>query len=169
MTSMNKYLLTSRIIVGAMVMSTCIYFVVLMTLSQQWTEPAPDLGIIPMTLMGLSIAMIPMVAVLRKVVMGSLALTAPPAARAKETVSEAALEDAVRKAAMRYQVGTLVGVAIAESIAIYGFVTAFLTQEPLAYLPNWGVAVAMMAIQFPRPAGLMNLLGEPERTTLAGR
>ena len=169
MKSMNQRLMMPRIITGAIMMSVLIYGVVLMSISQEWTEPPDDQGILPTALTAISIGMLPMIAVLRKVSLGSLALIAPPVARSTEEVSEAALDAALSKATGRYTTGTIIGLALSESIAIYGFMIAFLTHELAAYVPNALIALTMMAVQFPREAGLLNLLGEPERAALARR
>jgi len=169
MRPIHQQLLLPRVITGAIMMSVLIYFVVLGSLSVQWNEPAPDQGPLPMVLMALSIGMIPVIAVARKVVMGSVAIIAPPMARSSQEVSPADLDIAIGKAAARYMSGTVVGLALSESIAIFGLVTAFLTQDHTAFVPNAVVALVLMAIQFPRKAGLLNLLGEPERAAMEAR
>lgn len=169
MKPVHKHLLIPRIVTGALMMSVLIYTMVLGSLSAQWTEPASDQGPITMVLMALSIGMIPIVAVMRKTVMGSVAIVAPPAARSTEEVSPADLDTAIGKAVQRYFSGTIVGLALSESIAIFGLMSAFLSQDIMVFVPNALVALALMAIQFPRPAGLLNLLEESERAAMQNR
>ena len=169
MPSVSKHLLPLRIIAAALMVSVMIYGAVVMNLQQAWTEPPPDPGILPTALTGLSIAMIPVVLVMRKTLLGSLALVAPPLARSAEPLPEETIQAALKKAMMRYRTGTIVAFALTESIAVYGLVAAFVTQDAMAFLPNAAVALLMMAIQFPRSAGLLSLLEPEVRASLQSR
>ncbi len=166
---LRTHLRTPQLIAGAIMLSVFAYAGALLSISQAWTEPAPDPGTVPLVLSIMSIAMIPAIAVIRKAGLGSLAILAPPPARSTEPVAEADLNAALKTAASRYSVVTILGLAFAESIATYGFASAFITNDSTVFLPNALVALVLMAIQFPRASGLLNLLGEPERATLTRR
>lgn len=160
-------LLNLRIIAAALFGSTVIYFVVLMLMADQWADEAVDVGVMPVVLGLVSVSIMGMIPVMRKVTMGTLAIGTPPPSRSRDRVSKDALDEALRKANARYLVGTIVGSALAESIAIFGFVLAVLTQDPMAYLPGWFVGGALMLIQFPTQGGLLFLLSDEERATFA--
>lgn len=92
----------------------------------------------------------------------TLGIVAPEVLREPEEVTGEALEKAVREAFPKYQTTTIVGLAIAMSIALYGFVLGFLTADLLYYLPFAAYALLLIAVQFPRAAGIGCLLTRAE-------
>lgn len=146
-----KNLMQLKIVAFALVMSVFVYVFVVFFLFQ---DPDPEQVanttlLIPMAGMaGLSVvAIMP----LRRMLLGTLALPflageagAPPEWNAE--VEQAALA--------KYTTGTIVGLAVAESVAIYGLVASFLAQGPMLVVPFAATAVLLMAAQFPSEAGL---------------
>ncbi len=146
-----KNLMQLKIVAGALVGSVFVYVVVVFVL---FMDPDPDQVanttlLFPMAGMaGLSmLAILP----LRKMLLGTFALPfladgAGAGPQWSEQVEQAALA--------KYATGTIVGLAVAESVAIYGLVASFLAQDPMLVLPFAATAVLLMAAQFPSDAGL---------------
>ncbi len=150
---------TPRIVWAAILGSTVMYFGVLVLLSGQWQGEAPPVDpVLPLVLGGMSVVVAALVPVMRRAVMGTVALVAPPPGGMHAEVAEDALEDEISEALRRYQTGTIVGMALSEAVVLFGFVLAFLTQDPLAYVPGWLVGLVLMGIQVPRSGGLDALL-----------
>ena len=103
---------------------------------------------------------------LRVRTMGSLALRSPDDLRAEQTVEGRALQDAVEKAAQRYWGGTVVGLALAESIGLLGFVYAWVTASLTNYLGFGLFALVLVSIQIPTRTGMTAVLTGPERKGL---
>lgn len=166
-----KLLTVPRIIVGAMAASTATYFAVLLVLSQQWDGQNSVDQVIVSGLIAAAAFQVLAVPVLRRVVMGHVALSTPPLRMGLDAtpVSESQLEDALSSAAQRYQTGTIVGAALAEAVAVFGFVAAFLSQDITWYVPAWVVSLVLLGVQFPRDAGLACLLGPAEQRAFLGQ
>ena len=167
MTPSARLLLVPRIIWAALGFSTVVYFVVLLLLSEQWEPGAglPSDSPLPLALSAVSVATAVAIPLLRRAILGSVGISAPPPDGTAARVTKGALDDAMRRALGRYQTTTIIGCALAESIAIHGLVLAFLSQEPLAYVPGWIVCLVLMGLQFPREAGLLHALSPEERAT----
>ncbi|HKC50821.1 MAG TPA: hypothetical protein VKF60_08515 [Myxococcota bacterium] len=88
--------------------------------------------------------------------LGARALQSPPEARLTRLLELA-------------QVRLVVSLALNETVALLGFLLAFLNREPSRFWPFLGVALALNALAFPRPARLVERVRElvPQLGTLA--
>lgn len=131
----------------AMLMSTGMYVAILFTVELP-EAGAPD-ELLLAGLASASLGVLLAIPVVRKAMMGSVALIPPKALRRPE------LDPETRSARLqRYFTGTIVGLALAESVAVFGFVGAFTQGDPLIVFPFVAAAVAMLAVQMPREACL---------------
>jgi hypothetical protein len=112
----------------------------------------------------LAFGQIAMIPVLRKLVMGTFALTpadmSAPISSAQEVDSAELLW---RQALGRYTTGSIVGFAVAESIGIFGLVITFLTGNPEACLPFLVGSAALIGVQMPRESIALNLVSPQHR------
>jgi len=152
-----KSLLQLKIVAGALIWSVFIYVGVVFFL---FMDPDPDHVsdtslLIPLAGMaGLSVLALP---VIRTKLLGTLALPflsggAPNVPQWNPEVEQQALQ--------KYTVGTIVGCAIGESVAIYGLVAAFLAQDPKLIVPFAITAVFLMGVQFPSVDGMKAVAAE---------
>ena len=164
-------LLTHRIIWGALLASTCIYAFVLFSLHQgEWAaaDPPPPSDL-PTILAGMGLVTAPLVFVVRRKTLGSVALGPPDVTNETEVASDEALDRALQTALSKYTTATVIGLAFADTAAVFGLVGAFQAQDPTLFLPGWVLAALLMAVQFPRWQGLAHLLTPPERAALYAR
>ncbi len=135
-------------------MSLVVYGVVLMT-----SELPGEEGPLPLALSGVAAMEVPMLFFMRFQLLGpTLGLFAPNDMRVDTVAPETAVSAAVRKAAAKFNTGCIVGFAIAESIAIFGFVGSFISGEPIWYMGWSTVAAGLLVLQFPRTEGVLGLL-----------
>lgn len=162
---------TIRIVWAALLVSTVVHVAVLFFLdATQWSaDTAPDPDPMPMIIAGIGIVEAPVVFVLRKVFLGSLALTTPDATGTRDIAKPADLDFVLAPVIRRYTTGTIIGCALAESVVLFGFVAAYLAQDPFMALPNWALGAGLIAIQFPRWEGVAHLLQPAERAALYAR
>ncbi len=154
---------TLRIIAGAMMLSGVLYAGVLFVVAGEPAEVdvAINLGLIAATV-AVTVALLPV----RRVVMGGLALLPPPQGGLADPQPEPEASAAILAAAMRYTSGTIVSLALSESVILFGFVQAWLSQQPLRILPFLLAGELMMVVMFPRRAGLESLLSPATRAAL---
>lgn len=164
-------LLTLRIIWGALLASTCVWPFVLFSLQQgEWaTADPPPPSDLPTTLAGLGLVTAPLIFVVRRKTLGSVALGPPDATNETEVASDEALDRALQAALSKYTTATVIGHAFAESAAVNGLMGASKAQDPTLFVPGWVLAALLMAVQFPRWQGLAHLLTPPERAALYAR
>ncbi len=162
----TQRLLQARLVVGALAVSVVVYGVVLLVV------PSTGQGVEAVIVRGVTAAAAASalaVFALRKALMGSTALRAPPLGSVANRLGMDELEKELVAATARYHSGTVVGCAIAESVAIFGFALAFLSGEPARYLPFGAVSLALILLQWPRAAGRDCLLTPEARATLESR
>ncbi len=146
--SADETLRMLRIIAGALLLSTVIYVGVAFTVApqQQGADPA-SLTTLRLGLVAAALSTLAAIPVLRRLLMGKIALMGGAAPlHGDQGPSKAALASA----AARLQVGTIVGMALAEAVVLYGFVLAFLSGEAGQILPFFVAGFLAMAVQFPR-------------------
>ena len=156
-----KSLMQLKIIAGALIWSVFIYVGVVFYLFEVLD---PDrVGdttlLIPMAgIAGLTVVALPVV---RKTVLGgTLALPFLSGTSGRPPL----WSDEVESAALaKYSVGTIVGCAIAEAVAIYGLVAAFLAADAKLIVPFAATAVVLMGAQFPSQAGLHEVAANQSR------
>ncbi len=151
MSNQSPNLMQLRIICFAMLTSAFVYVgVVFFLLAAPDPEQVPNTTLlIPMAGMaGLSVVVLPM---LRKMLLGTLALPF----LSGEAGATPQWTPAVEQAALaRYMTGSIVGYAVAESVAIFGLVASFLAQDPLLVVPFAATSALLIGVQFPSEAGL---------------
>lgn len=165
-------LATPRIVWGALLASTCVYAFVLFQLSTgSWgtSEAAPPSDLPAEWLAAIGLLMAPAAFVVRKSILGSLALGAPEATNEKDVASDEELMGALGTALPKYFTGMIIGLALSESVAVFGLVAAFLSQDPTLFLPGWALAALLMVLQFPRWQGVAHLLTPAQRAALYQR
>jgi hypothetical protein len=153
----------------AMIVSMFVYLGVLYVLVDP-TEAGEVDDILLMALSVVALGSLAAIPIMRKIMMGGLGLSsggAPfrPVDPAPLEQAEAAYAEALAK----YHKATITGLALAESIALYGFVAAFLSHDPKLSLPFMLLGVAVAALQFPREDGVRSLLTPAERAALTPR
>ncbi len=149
-----------RILFGAFAASVLVFAVVVNVAKGPVDGSDP---VLPLVLGVAALGEVVMLFVMRHMMMGTVALRMPEDRRVGQTVDGEALGAAVRKASGRYFTGSIVGFAISESVALLGFVAAFVGGEPIAYLPYAGAALLLLAVQFPTTGGLLSILTPEER------
>jgi len=159
-------LMSSRILTLSFLMSLVVYAMVAF-LAAPDMEPAEIAGLGP-AMVGVAAMTALAIPFMRKVVMGHHALTpvdelalpggprVPPEQAAQQW----------RAAQARYQVGTIVGLALAEAVAIYGLVVALLSAEGARSVPYLVAGAVLILAQFPREACAKQLLSPGARAAL---
>lgn len=150
---------TLRIINVAIMLTPLVLFAVLQVMP---LAPSGDQQVV-MILKLLALAQIPMILVLRKVVMGGVALGGADVPPGASQADEAVLDDAIRQARSKYFTGTIVGSAVAESIALFGFVAGFISGDAGAALPFLAGGMVLIAVQHPREQSMLSLVDAPLR------
>ncbi|TVQ89226.1 MAG: hypothetical protein EA397_15745 [Deltaproteobacteria bacterium] len=74
---------------------------------------------------------------------------------------------AARSAIARANTGFLLSIALTEAIALFGFISSFISRDPSRFYPAAAIALVLMAVQFPRPIGLLARLGKRELQALS--
>jgi len=153
--SVPPNLMTMRIIFLSMLVTPVIFGLVLFITPLE-AQPGQEqlAGLMPVLALG-SVFMMP---VLRKVLMGDIALTSPDIPPGRMEVDPSETAAVIKTALARYQTGSIVGFAVAESVGIYGFVAAFMTGNAGYALPFLAGSMALIAVQFPRAAGVISLI-----------
>jgi len=162
--ALRAQLTTLRVIWLAMASSIPVMAAVLSLVPLEAADPESP---IPLALGAVSIAEVGALFFLRKTLMGSLALVAPSDLRVDGALSGAALLEALEHAANRYRVGTMVGAACAEAIAVFGIVAAIVRGDPLLFWPFAGFGLLLLVIQFPRVAGVRSVMSDEGRKGLS--
>lgn len=162
-------LMTGRILTFAFLMSILVYGVVAFFAAPDMT-PAENTGLMQGALAMAAAMSALAIPVMRKVTMGHHALTpvddTAPTGDPSMTKDEARAQQ--RAAMARYQVGTIVGLALAESVAIYGLVLAFMSADGQPAVPFLVAGAVLILAQFPREACAMQLLSSEARAALRG-
>ena len=70
------------------------------------------------------------------------------------------------KAMSALMVSTIMGMAMAEAVVIYGLVLAFVSADPYLVLPFFAVGFVAMALQWPRESMVDRLMSDGARTAL---
>lgn len=104
--------------------------------------------------------------VARRALMGTIGLIAPPRVASGQRATPDELAAALRAALQRYQVGTIVGCALAEAVALFGLVVAMLGAPYGQAVPFFVAGFALIAVQFPRASVLESLLPDAARAAL---
>ena len=158
---LSQKLNTLRLISLSLMTSIVVYGVIMVMVAP--AEPAVQgeqvqlyLAVFAVVSMGTAVA-IPLI---RRLMMGNAALAGddPTAIIRDEPADETILPGEIAHAAAKYQTGTIVGMALAESIALYGLVFAFMTGRVDFGAVFLLVGLCLQAIQFPRVATFRTLL-----------
>lgn len=147
------------IVCAALMASVIIYGAIPFLVTPADPDQEPQAVLLPV-LGFVSLMMLPITLVARKVLLGAIALLGPDelaVSRADPMDREMAADQLTGKLA-RYFNGTIVSMALAESIAIYGLVLAFVGFPPVTAIPFCLLALAAQAIFFPRASALLGLL-----------
>lgn len=127
---------------GALAMSQLLYLLVLVILTGEGrpddVAPPDDLDILQLVFGAIALGQIPLIFFLRH-----LLFTTP--ARAGKFGDRT-------KARIALQTANLISWALAESVAIFGFVLAFLAYDVMLFVPFLVLALALMVALFPRTA-----------------
>jgi hypothetical protein len=151
MTRETPSLMTLRIICFALLTSVFIYAGIAF-----FVLASPDPGqvsntslLLPLASMaGLAVVTLP---ALRKMLLGTLAL---PFLSGEAGAPPQWTPEVERAALLKYTTGSIVGYAVAESVAIFGLVASFLAQDPMLVVPFAATSVLLIGVQFPSEAGM---------------
>lgn len=102
----------------------------------------------------------------RKIMMGTVALMPPNDLRVDNRTPEDMLNQPVLSALNRYYTGTVVSMAIAEAITLFGFVGTFLNGSPVFFAAMTGLGVLLLLIVTPRVGGMACILSPEDRKGL---
>jgi hypothetical protein len=126
-------------------------------------DPQP---MVPPMLVVVALMQLPVLIFMRLKTMGSVALFEPDDLRTTDIAKGSDLDSAVMHAQARYRTGTIVSLAFAESIVIFGFVSSFLTGQLLWFVGHWLVQFMLLLLIRPRAGGLLATLEPAERQGL---
>jgi len=159
MVQLESTLKILRLVWMAFVGSIATFLVVLIVV-----DAASDVEpLIPLMLAFVAFTEVPILFVMRKQMLGTLALREPEDLRAEGRVDGDALEGALKGAAMRYQTGSIVSFALVESIVIMGFVASFMTGSWVWFGGHAGVALVLYFVLRPTRGGALSILTPQER------
>jgi len=158
---MQQRLMTARILWGALFASTVMFLVVLQVAKNPHPEPiplmAPMLGLVALGIAVVSF-LLPSYQLKTVLTRSNVVVTeeADPTASgiipyrdAPKRRVFAKPEQALATAFMAYQTPLILGCALSESIALFGFVLGYLGHPPLVYLPFFVLAWGLLAVRFP--------------------
>lgn len=161
---MQQRLMTARILWGALLASTVMFLVVL----QFAKNPDPELiplmpPLLGLVALGVAVVSVALPSYQVKTVLGKsdVAVTEEADPNASGIIPYrdapkrrvfARPEQAEITAFMAYQPALILGCALSESVALFGFVLGFLGHSPAIYLPFFAVAWGLFAIRFPTRA-----------------
>lgn len=161
---MHPRLVTARILWGALLTSTVLVLVVLFMVPREPVAPmpilAPALGVVAIGL-GIFSFVLPMQQrqrVLRDAKVGLTEAPDPnpssviPYRDAPKRLVFADPKAAETTAFASYQVALIVGCALCEAIALFGFMLGFLGHPPAVFLPFFVASWGLMAARFPTMA-----------------
>ena len=162
---LNQKLRTAQIITAAMMMAGLMYTVVLFV--AEGPSPGDDLSALNLGLLASAFGVMVAILPIRRMQMGTLALM-PQRLRETDTrLPSQQLSQEIGAALGRYTNGTLISMAMAESIILFGFVQAWLNQEPLRVLPFLLAGELIMVLLFPRRSIFETLLSAEARSSLS--
>lgn len=176
---MSRYanrMITPRILWGALLFSTLVYLVILQVIELPEAETDPTMLTV-LAVAGLSSAIISVVwpAFLQRQLAAASKLEVEevpdPDAQAMfrdqiPTLRRFADPDAVvSKGAAIFFTPFILGMALAESVAIYGFVLGFLGFDLVTIIPFWVTAWALMLVRFPRWSDVLGPLEKAHDAT----
>jgi len=129
--------------------------------TQESAEPQPETAaqlVIPLALVAL--IELPVILVIRRMLLGSLAFAGPDehAVTRAEPVPEEEIPALLIAAANKYYVGVVVGIAIANSIAIYGFLLGYLYGSLMPSFPFIFVGLLAALVHLPRKPALLSMI-----------
>lgn len=157
---------TLTIITLAMMTSGFLYTGVLFFIA---TEPQEVEVTVNLVMIAAAFAVMGAVLPVRRVLMGGFALLP----ESKPSTTDPLPPDETRKALLaataRYTTGTIVSMAMSESVILFGFVMAFLAQEPFRIVPFLLAGELLMVAMFPRRSILETLLSPAARAGLSAK
>lgn len=161
-TVINAGLRVTRIVWAAFLINPVILGIILVFVQPEGSDDA--LTILPLVLCMMSLVQIPVMLFMRMRLMGGVGLVAPDDFRTTDTEPVTKLQ--AQFADNRYRTGTLVSLAFAESIVLFGFVSSFVTGSLIWYPILGAMGGLLMAVLFPQKAGLLIQFEGPQRKTL---
>lgn len=133
--------------------SIIVFGVVLVVLER---EPSPDSELLPLVFAGVAVGVAVAVFVVRRVFFGpSLGLLPVRDPPSSDRLSLDEAKRALSAHLQRGQVGSIIGFALSEAVALFGFVSSFLTGEIAWFLGHAVFALLLMLVQFPRIGGIL--------------
>ncbi len=147
---------TLRIIWGAMLASIVMYIGIgFVVAAEQPGSPPETVELYRMVFTGLAVSVLVAIPVLRRVLMGGVFLA--PSDRGMHGRDDGPAPEVLEAAMAKYMQGSLVGIALAESVCLYGLVLAFLAADGSEVLPFAAVSALAMAVQLPRESVLADI------------
>lgn len=146
---------TLKIIAGSLMFSGLIYSGCLFIISGEPREVSVGISL---SMFAAAMGSMAGAIVIRHVLMGSFALLPRQHRETTSPLSPDETREAVQNAVGRYMTGTIVSMALAESVILFGFVLAYLTAEPLRIVPFLLAGELLMLVVFPRRSILETLL-----------
>jgi hypothetical protein len=162
--TLSLQLMTLRVIWVSLLMAIFAMGVVLVVVPIEAADPESPL---PILLGVISIVEAGVAFFMRWKLMGSVALVAPSDLRVNEFLDGEALLDELNSAMNRYRVGTIVGIACAESIAVFGLVSWVVTAETQWFVPFAAFAALLVLVQVPRVDGVRAVMSDKGRKGLS--
>lgn len=161
MDDVRKLWMTTRVVALALLGVPLVMIVVAFVASQtgEPAEPSPDPMMI-YAITAVALIEIPVLLFVRRMMMGGLALGGPDemAISRAEPAPLPEATSALEHAARRYYTGTVVGLSLGVSIAIYGVVLAVLYQQVMLSLPFVAVALVVNGVQMPRWSAVLSVV-----------
>ena len=123
-----------------------------------------DVELVPFVLLAAAIGVTVAVFVVRRIFFGpSLGLFLVREPHDPEPLSSDDAQRALIQQLARFQTGFLVALALSESVALFGFISSFLSNDLGWYLVHATFALLLMVVQFPRRPGLLGGLSPAVR------
>ena len=164
----ERPLVTLQVVCMALMVSVFVYgFCLFMVAEPGLAESDP---LIPMAMMFAAVSVAVVSFVLRRMLLGSLAL-----GRSHENellrgmpASQEVLEQELMSIQQRLFPGIIAPFALCESVAIFGFIAGYLEGNASLYVPYGVASLVLMAIHFPREQTVTALLTPEARAARRG-
>ncbi|MBK7583106.1 MAG: hypothetical protein IPI67_23270 [Myxococcales bacterium] len=158
---MQQRLMTPRILWAAMLFSTVVFLFIVFTVKNPETNPIPlmppALGFVALVVAAVSV-ILPAHQQRNALAQNKLELAEAADPNASSIIPDrdapkrrvfANAKAAEKAAFMAYQTGLILGCALSESVALFGFVLGFQGHPPQFFLPFFVVSWILFAVRFP--------------------
>lgn len=147
---MERSIAVPRLIWAALVFSNLMYGLVLVTqFKDQLAAPFPSTHILVFPLMVIALMALAIAMILPKALF----------MKAKAKFDASAVPPTDQQIMQSFFAPWIIRMALLESISIYGFLLAMMTQAPIAFVPFGALSILTQLSQYPTPQRVRDMLG----------